>query len=258
MKGDQLDGVYRVQAFADLAGVTVRALHHYDRLALLRPKRTRAGYRVYSVADLERLEQIVALKFLGLPLKQIKAVLDRDTRSLVEVLRAQRRALEEKRRRLDKAIDAIADAEASILPGQPPASAVLQRVIEVIEMNDQPDDMKKYYNDEAWADVLKRRGEFNDKGGDAALEGTRRWRALYADIRESLDADPAGAVAQALLHRWKALVDEFTGGNRGIEDGVRRAWQDGANWGESMRKNMEPFRDPRVWDFIHKAREARR
>jgi DNA-binding transcriptional MerR regulator len=103
--------VYRVREFAELAGVTVRALHHYDRLGLLRPRRTRAGYRVYSLPDLQRLEQIVALKFLGLPLKQIKGVLDRDSRPLADVLHAQRRALEEKRRRLTHAIGAIAEAQ---------------------------------------------------------------------------------------------------------------------------------------------------
>jgi DNA-binding transcriptional MerR regulator len=64
-----MNGGYRAREFADLAGVTVRALHHYDRLAVLRPKRTESGYRLYSLRDLERLEQIVALKFLGLPLK---------------------------------------------------------------------------------------------------------------------------------------------------------------------------------------------
>ena len=77
-----MGSTYRVQQFSELAGVTVRALHHYDRLALLKPRRTDAGYRVYSPSDLDRLERIVALKFLGLPLKQIKAVLDRDTRAL--------------------------------------------------------------------------------------------------------------------------------------------------------------------------------
>jgi len=56
---------YRVQEFARLAGVTVRALHHYDRLGLLRARRTASGYRVYGDRDLERLEQIVALQFLG-------------------------------------------------------------------------------------------------------------------------------------------------------------------------------------------------
>lgn len=49
--------MYRVHQFAELAGVTVKALHHYDRLALLRPKRTDAEYRLYTVRDLERLKQ---------------------------------------------------------------------------------------------------------------------------------------------------------------------------------------------------------
>jgi hypothetical protein len=54
---------YRTREFAKLAGVTVRALHHYDRLGLLKPRRTPAGYRAYSTRDLEGLEQIVALKW---------------------------------------------------------------------------------------------------------------------------------------------------------------------------------------------------
>jgi MerR family transcriptional regulator, thiopeptide resistance regulator len=258
MKGDRVQGVYRVQAFARLAGVTVRALHHYDRLALLKPKRTASGYRIYSEPDLERLEQIVALKFLGLPLKQIKTVLDRDSRSIGDVLRAQRRALEEKRRRLDRAIRAIADAECSIQPGRPAESAVLKRIIEVMEMSDQTtDEMKKYYSDAAWSEISRRREILQQKLRDIAEEGTRKWAALFAEVAASLDEDPAGPVAQGLLARWKALVDDFTGGNREIKDGLRRAWQDRDNWSDERKKQAQPFNDPRVWDFIQKAREAR-
>jgi DNA-binding transcriptional MerR regulator len=262
MKGVRVQpSVYRVHAFAELAGVTVRALHHYDRLALLKPKRTRAGYRIYSGSDLERLEQIVALKFLGLPLKQIKSVLDRDSRSLADVLRAQRRALEEKRRRLDKAIGAIADAERSIQPGRPAESAVLKRIIEEIEMSDQADEMKKYYTDDAWTEVLRRRQArtqaITDKVREMAMEGTRKWQALFADVKASLDADPAGPAAQALLDRWKALIDEFTGGNPAIKEGLGRAWRDRANWSDAMKTNAAPFDDPRVWDFIARVSAAR-
>ena len=57
--------------------VTVKALHHYDRLGLLQPGRTDTGYRMYVERDLETLEQIVALRFLGLPLKKIGVVLKR-------------------------------------------------------------------------------------------------------------------------------------------------------------------------------------
>ena len=125
---------YRVAEFAGLAGVTVRALHHYDRLAVLRPKRTESGYRLYSLRDLERLEQIVALKFLGLPLKEIKTLLGREARRLPEVLRSQRLALEEKRRGLEQAIHAIEDAEQAIACGNPAGVQVLAKIIEVIEM----------------------------------------------------------------------------------------------------------------------------
>src|ERR1051326_3896223 len=139
----------RVQEFAELAGVTVRALHHYDRLGLLKPRRTEAGYRMYSSRDLERLEQGVALKFLGIPLKQIKAVLDRDANGLEAALRMQRTVLEQKRRMLDMAIYAIRDAESSIAPGGRPDTALLKKIIEVIEMQDNNAWAMKYYSPEA-------------------------------------------------------------------------------------------------------------
>src|SRR5579863_9100245 len=97
----------QAQEFAELAGVTVRALHHYDRLGLLRARRSGAGYRLYSVRDLERLEQIVALKFLGLSLQQIRTLLEREQLALPDALRMQRTVLEGKRSLLERAIRAI-------------------------------------------------------------------------------------------------------------------------------------------------------
>jgi DNA-binding transcriptional MerR regulator len=64
--------LYKIREFADLAGVTVRTLHHYDRIGLLKPRRSRAGYRLYFLTDLERLVQITALKFIGIPLHEIR------------------------------------------------------------------------------------------------------------------------------------------------------------------------------------------
>jgi DNA-binding transcriptional MerR regulator len=65
----EVSRLYRVQEFAQRAGVTVKALHHYDRLGLLCARRTASGYRLYNEFDFERLEKITALKFLGVPLK---------------------------------------------------------------------------------------------------------------------------------------------------------------------------------------------
>src|SRR6476659_6518312 len=98
---------YTIHEFAALGGVTVKALHHYDRLGLLRPRRSNAGYRLYVPRDLERLEQIVALKSIALTLEQIKVVLDGDVDALADALRAQRQTLEKKRADLTRAIRAI-------------------------------------------------------------------------------------------------------------------------------------------------------
>ena len=149
--------LYHVKEFAELAGVTVRALHHYDRMGLLKPRRTQTGYRLYGLSDLECLEQIVALKFLGIPLKQIKTLSHRGALELSDALRMQRQVLEEKRRLLDSAISAISEAKKATRPGERPDSAVLKKIIEVIEMQDNMDWSKKYYSEAAQAKIEERK-----------------------------------------------------------------------------------------------------
>ncbi|MBC5805688.1 MAG: hypothetical protein DLM53_08050 [Candidatus Eremiobacter antarcticus] len=61
--------LYRVRDFAGKSGVSVRTLHHYDRVGILKPAgRSRSGQRLYGRFEFERLQQIVALKFFGLSL----------------------------------------------------------------------------------------------------------------------------------------------------------------------------------------------
>src|SRR5437773_5573024 len=101
---------YQAREFARLSGVTVRALHHYDRLGLLKPSgRTATGYRLYGRPDFARLQQIVTLRFIGFSLRRIKKLIA--GADLARALRLQRTSLEEKRRQLDQAITAIAQAE---------------------------------------------------------------------------------------------------------------------------------------------------
>jgi MerR family transcriptional regulator, thiopeptide resistance regulator len=62
---------------AALAGVTVRTLHHYDRIGLLSPSgRTAAGYRQYAPGDLDRLHQVLLYRELGFPLEEVATLLD--------------------------------------------------------------------------------------------------------------------------------------------------------------------------------------
>lgn len=239
MNNDRL--TYRVREFAALAGVTVKALHHYDRLGLLKPARTTAGYRVYAHADLERLEQIVALRFVGIPLKHMSALLDRGASPLQSTFRRQREALEDKRRRLDRAIEALAEAERSAGAGTDAAASILQGVIRVISMQD-IDVMRKYFSDEAWE---KGREHFDDWP-------SQEWQALYRDVAAALGADPAGPAAQALADRWVALSLAASTGS-GVRAGLAKAWADREHWPPGLKRKITEFSIEQAVRFINEA-----
>ena len=172
---------YKIHEFAELAGVTVKALHHYDRLGLLQPGRTEAGYSLYRESDLETLEQIVALKFLGIPLKQISMVLKRAAQ-LPDALRLQRKALEERHELLGRAIRAIRGSRRlSRVRRTSAIRPLLKKIIEVIDMQDGIAVMKKYYSEDAW----ERHKRYYEQGPSP------EWRQLYRDGEALLEPTPA-------------------------------------------------------------------
>jgi len=74
---DTSEQAWKVGALAEATGLTVRALHHYDHIGLLRPsRRTDAGHRLYTADDVTRLYRISLLRRLGFPLEQISSVLE--------------------------------------------------------------------------------------------------------------------------------------------------------------------------------------
>ena len=202
------DRTYRTREFATLAGVTVRALHHYDRLGLLKPKRTHARYRAYSAGDLERLEQIIALKFIGVTLKKIRFFTVRMPQGLANVLRAQRQTLEEKRRLLDQAIVAISEAESVLRVGKGADAALYRRIIEVIEMQNNSDAWKNTYDALVQAKIER----LKSLSPDSIAELRKQWAILIADIQQALSEDPTSSKAQELATRWVSLLERLMGG----------------------------------------------
>src|SRR4051794_39476470 len=106
-----------VKQVAELSGTTVRTLHHYDEIGLLRPSgRSEAGYRLYSHADLERLQEILGWRELGFALAEIAALIDDPHYDRAGALRRQRELVEgeaERLRALREALDAAIAAEES-------------------------------------------------------------------------------------------------------------------------------------------------
>jgi DNA-binding transcriptional MerR regulator len=93
---------------AELAGVTVRTLHHYDAIGLVQPSaRTAAGYRAYSAGDVERLRQVLAYRRLGFGLREVADLVGDPSTDAVAHLRRLRGLLLEQRDRADAMVAAI-------------------------------------------------------------------------------------------------------------------------------------------------------
>lgn len=105
---------FTVGELSKLTGVTVRALHHYDEIGLVRPsQRSAAGYRLYDEADALRLQQVLVLRELGVPLDEIGPAIDAAA-DRAALLRKHRAQLAEKRGRLDAMLAAV-DAALEVL-----------------------------------------------------------------------------------------------------------------------------------------------
>lgn len=250
-----------VSQFAEKAGVTVRTLHHYDRLGLLRPSgRTTGGYRLYGERELARLQQITTLKFIGVPLKQIKALLDRGCLDLPATLRLQRQLLAEKRRQIELAIQAIDTAERSATNGRAVDWQALKKIIEVMEMHSDnewskgnTEWVKKYYSPEAQAKIAEKAKTWTP---ELQAKVSEQWKELLAEVEAAIAGgeDPAGKKAQALAQRWSELIRGFTGGDPEIQKGLNKLYADQKNWPGGFEK---PFSD-QAQAFIMKALAARK
>jgi DNA-binding transcriptional MerR regulator len=99
---------YTVKKLAKLSGLTVRALHHYDSIGLLRPsKRTDAGYRVYKEKDLLKLQQILFYRELEFPLDKIKRIINRQGFDMVKALESHKKMLLDRHERTKKLVITI-------------------------------------------------------------------------------------------------------------------------------------------------------
>jgi DNA-binding transcriptional MerR regulator len=219
--------------------VSVRTLRFYDKVGLLAPSgRTESGYRLYGDADLVQLEQILALKFLGFSLEEIRSFLKAAPLGLRDRLAQQKAMLRERRAQLDTVLGAIEEAE-RLLDADGGDWDSLVTLIRAIQMGQQNDWHKKYFDDEQ-RQTMERlsqqsySAEAREKlaaRGPWTEEDQRRvdaqYAALYAGVRQAVAAgqDPGGAEGQALAGQAIGLLEAFTGGDPEIWAGLQQWWK---------------------------------
>lgn len=99
-----------VKEISDLTGVSVRTLHYYDEIGLLKPTdKSEAGYRLYDDKALETLQQILFFREFDIPLKEIKAIIENPVLERNQILQMQRKMLVAKKERMERLINSIDD-----------------------------------------------------------------------------------------------------------------------------------------------------
>lgn len=199
---------WKVGELADAAGVTVRTLHHFDEIGLLRPSRSASGHRLYTDADVSRLYQVLALRDLGLSLREVAASLDGDPGDLAGAVH---RHLIEARRRAAGQLRVCTQLEAIQRALAESGVASVDLLIQAMEAM-----MKaRYFTDDQ---LTRLRARHDEAGPGAFADWQRRWADLDTEARglAARGLDPADDAAQDLAVRWSALMRDMTGGDRAI------------------------------------------
>jgi DNA-binding transcriptional MerR regulator len=240
----------KVGELARRTRLTIRTLHHYDEIGLLRPSlHTECGHRLYTAGDVARLQQVLSLRQLGFSLEEIRDCLNRPDFSPVELIErhlARLREQVELQRKLCQRLEAIAAGLRTA--GEVSAEQFLQ-TIEVMTM------IESYYTPEQMESFRKRSAEAAAAGVDLTQQGTAAWQELLAQLKVEMDSgtDPADPKVQALEKRRQALVNAFSGGDKAIEENLKRMWT------EQGDKLCAQFGiDPKLMAYLGKAAEAAR
>ena len=210
---------WTVGELADELGVTTRTLRHYEALGLLTPTaRTESGYRLYGLAQVDRLYRILALRSLDLSLEEIGRLL-RDDVGLADVLARQLQAIE-RRMAADAELQARLHRllEASSKLGEPTVTE-LTDTMEAMAMSD------RYYTQEQQEALAQRRDALGPEGMRAA---ERAWADLIAEAEAERAAgtDPAAPRMQKIARRWRALIEGFTGGDPAVRESLGRMYRE--------------------------------
>lgn len=240
----------KIGQLANQAGVTVRTLHHYDRIGLLRPSgRTASGHRLYTSENLARLHQILTLVQLGFSLREIERCLNDERLSLrqtvtlqLDRLREQIQVQERLCRRLERMLEGIRESKSLSLED-------FSQVWEEMIMID------KYYTPEQ-LECLKQRERI--VGRERIEQVQEEWKSLFDRFRSEMEQGtaPDDPRVIALAQRGLSLIREFTGGDAGIQASLSRMYR--REGGPKVLNRHGYSLDDKLWEYYGKAMTAAR
>jgi DNA-binding transcriptional MerR regulator len=203
---------WKVGDLSGATGLTVRTLHHFDEIGLLRPsERSPAGHRLYTADDVRRLYHVLALRQLGLSLADVGGSLAGGG-DLTSVVLGQLAQVEGQVMRLQQLRQQLAGLAQALGEAREPS---IDQLIEAMEAMMQT----TYFTAEQLARLKARHAEV---GGDAFSRWRQQWTAIAAEVQAHIAAgtDPADPQVQVTARRWTELMEDMTGGDRAILSGM--------------------------------------
>jgi MerR family transcriptional regulator, thiopeptide resistance regulator len=198
---------YTVRQLARLAGVSVRTLHYYDEIGLLRPSRVADnGYRSYGEAAVLRLQQILLYKELELSLDEIRDLLDQPGFDVLHALEDHWRALQQRLGRLRRLLLTVDQTIAHVKGERPMADKDLFAFSEE-QQAQYEQEAEALWGESVRASSRKWKGYSAEKRKQIFAEG----EAVYLDLIERLNAGdaPGSAAVQAIVERWAQHLRYF-------------------------------------------------
>lgn len=195
---------HTVGQVAELFDVTVRTLHHYDEIGLLTPSdRSLAGYRLYTDADLVRLQHIVVYRRLAFPLEQIASILQSDGPDVTAHLRRQKAAVMSRLDEMRELVTAIDRALEKHMNDQPLSTAEMKELFGDGFSDDyQAEAEQRWGETDAWKQSSARTTRYTKADWEAVkAEGHAVNTAFIAALTSGAPADSEAAMDAAEAHR---------------------------------------------------------
>jgi DNA-binding transcriptional MerR regulator len=233
--------VFRIGELARRTGVSVRTLHHYDAIGLLRPsQRSESGHRLYDGEDVGRLQQIRSLRALGLSLEEIRELLGSKRLTPLGVVEMHLRRVREEIELQRQLASRLEDIAKRLRQAETPSAEELMKTIEVMTM------FEKYFSQDQLETLRQRRETL---GEERIREVEEEWPRLIAAVREEMEkgTDPQSPRMRELAKRWRELVAEFSGGDAAIEQSVSTMYR------ENPQTQQQFGLDPAIFAYVAKA-----
>lgn len=192
----------KISEVAKLSGITVRTLHYYDEIELLKPSETtEAGYRMYSSEDLERLQQILFFRELDFPLNEIKEIMLNPNYDKNEALNKHKEFLIEKRKRIDgliTLIDKTIKGDNNMSFKEFDNSKIEENKRKYAE-----EVKNRWGNTNAYKEYEKKTSSYDGNSWNEINEGMVEILKEFADNRAE---DPNSDIIQSLVEKWQSYI----------------------------------------------------